>query len=196
MCANALAFSVGFAGTAGLAICLGVVAVCGVGCATRSKGRRDEPAALSPKTVSQDKDFERLRRTVKPCSQLVVELFFSFNTRFMRVSFNTFQIPLTCLTPGAVVLLWISGDLSSEKWKKSTYKRQVAGRRTKHWYEGEIKMGSRHRGGYESLNSVRHVKKDCARERHVTRTGLLPGMRIKPLTIAETTSTRGVVYAG
>jgi hypothetical protein len=63
-----------------------------------------------------------------------------------------------CLTPSAVVLLWVSSDLSREEREKAAYERQVARRWTEHWDGLESEMERRQRNECWDLSSVCHVK--------------------------------------
>jgi hypothetical protein len=54
-CAVTLAVFVVVAEAGGLATCLGLGATCDAGCITRSEGRLDGPATLSPRLVSHGK---------------------------------------------------------------------------------------------------------------------------------------------
>jgi hypothetical protein len=112
---KALAVSVGFAEIGGLAVFLDLGAVgCSIGRASRSEGLRDGPAAPSPKVVSDDEVSEGLRRTVKPFSQLGVFSPFSFEALFPHVTPHLLEASDSRLTPAAVMLLWVSSDLSSQ----------------------------------------------------------------------------------
>jgi hypothetical protein len=140
--AEELFVSVVFTAAEGLAVGLDLGAACGVGCATRSDGRFNGPSILSPLLVSHCQDFEGLGLTVKSCSQLVVLSSFGFGLRLVHVSPNLFVVSDTRLTPGAVVLLGVSGHFSSEKWKEAAHERQVARQWTEHWNGMKVEMGS------------------------------------------------------
>jgi hypothetical protein len=146
VCTTALAMFIGFVEVGGLAVCLDLGAVCcNVGRASRSEGLRDGPATPSAKVVSNDEVSEGLRRTFKPCSQLSVFSSFGFEALLSHVTPHLLEASDPRLTPAAVVLLWVSSDLPSQEWKEAAHERQVARRKTEHWYEEDDGMRGRHR---------------------------------------------------
>ena len=132
MCATALVFSFKVAEAEGLALDLCLAAVIGFGCRARFEVPCNGPATLSPRIGSHAPDPKLLQLTFELRSKLVVFSPFSFNARFGYIFPHLVKASDTRLTPGTVVLLRISGDFSSEEWKKATYERQVAGRSTEH----------------------------------------------------------------